>query len=782
MSVFRDLSSVFWPSGDRLSEEAKVKVQTHRVLSLFGTFIVPLFGLFYDIPFAGEIDSVLSRLAISAFFAGVLIASYASAHVRHYLAQWIHAGLYGTLAWTVLATTADQFGAEYTVGLLVVYATFLAVVGFGSKTITPVLWFAGIGILLTAGGIALSAPLRTSPYVLLAYMTTVAVAETLTIRGSLTSARQLEERDQQFRAAQRVAKLGYWSHDVQSGDLHCSPEARRIFGWSATAEVTPETFQEAVHPDDQERVRAALEAALADEDALDVQHRIRGAAGRERIVRERGVVHRDETGTPTTLIGAVLDVTEQKEIERALRRSEQRFRGLFEESALGIALLDHEGQLLEVNPALESMLGFESGALKGRHFEEFTHPDDVEKDKAFYRELTRGERTAYQLEKRYVRPDGEIIYGRLTVSSREGPEGIQVIGMVEDITAETKRKEQLRLFRKIVEQAHEGVVIVKDAPLEEAAPPIAYVNPAFTEMTGYDAEEAIGRPVTFLQGAETEPWVLERLRTRMEEGHVFEGEAINYRKDGHRFVNRWSIAPVRDEDGRVTHWVSVQRDVTEERQMGKRLLEVQEEERRRIDSEMHDQMGGILTALQLTIDGARVSAQDRGEVTEWLDQVVDLVDQLSGVARTISRRLHPGELEDHGLGPALHSLADQMKERRGLEVHLDMQRTSQDRYSTLVEMTAYRVVQEALVNVVAHAETTAAQVTVEEEDEHLRFQVTDHGVGFDLEKQTGQRTYGLHGMAKRVERLNGEITVQSEVGEGTRISATLPLGVAYVPT
>ena len=125
------------------------------------------------------------------------------------------------------------------------------------------------------------------------------------------------------------------------------------------------------------------------------------------------------------------------------------------------------------------------------------------------------------------------------------------------------------ILKEAFDAAFDGILIT-DANLDVPGPRILHANPAFCRMTGYSAEEVIGREPRFLQGAETDRSVMERLRNDLENGRHFEGSAINYRKDGTAFHMHWTISPVRNKDGQTTHFVAVQRDVTE----SKRLLEM----------------------------------------------------------------------------------------------------------------------------------------------------------------------------------------------------------------
>ncbi len=135
-------------------------------------------------------------------------------------------------------------------------------------------------------------------------------------------------------------------------------------------------------------------------------------------------------------------------------------------------------------------------------------------------------------------------------------------------------EDQLRLAQQALAQIRESVVIT-ETELEEPGPAIVYVNAAFTKMTGWLPEEVTGRSPRFLQGPKTTRKTLDRLRRQLERGEAFEGEDINYRKDGSEFWIDWYIEPLHGPDGEITYWVAVQRDVSEKRELQAQLLQAQ---------------------------------------------------------------------------------------------------------------------------------------------------------------------------------------------------------------
>src|SRR5262245_53277393 len=147
-----------------------------------------------------------------------------------------------------------------------------------------------------------------------------------------------------------------------------------------------------------------------------------------------------------------------------------------------------------------------------------------------------------------------------------------VLAMISDKRAE----DHLRLLTTVVEQSTESVLITT-AQLDWPGPQIVYVNPAFTSMTGYMPEEVIGKTPRILQGPRTDRSELNRLRSDCAAGKVFHGEVINYRKNGSEFVLEWTVGPVWNERGEITHFVATQRDVTERLQVDEKLCKGEEE-------------------------------------------------------------------------------------------------------------------------------------------------------------------------------------------------------------
>lgn len=227
--------------------------------------------------------------------------------------------------------------------------------------------------------------------------------------------------------------------------------------------------------------------------------------------------------------------------------------------------LDSDGVFtLAEGKAIET-LDLQSNKLIGKSiFELFHHlPDFL----ANVRACLAGKEVVWQSTIANIVYDNHVIPLMQANDEIAGLVGISVV----NVTKHQQTEEQLRLLAAAVNSTEDAVMITS-TDLEYPGPTILFVNPAFTKMTGYTAEEAIGLSPRILQGPNTDRTVLNRLRQSLEAGETFYGQAINYRKDGTEFDNEWHIEPIRDKQGIVTHYLGVQRDVTERKKAEAQLI------------------------------------------------------------------------------------------------------------------------------------------------------------------------------------------------------------------
>jgi signal transduction histidine kinase len=208
-----------------------------------------------------------------------------------------------------------------------------------------------------------------------------------------------------------------------------------------------------------------------------------------------------------------------------------------------------------------------------------------------------------------------------------------------------------------------------------------------------------------------------------------------------------------------------------------RLLRAEEQERRRLAAELHDDTVQVLAACLVALDRLEqaVETADRSRITTVVIAARRTLAAATDRTRRLMFELRPTSLQDEGLAGALRDLADQAGEESGLKVSVSV---PEERYSYVVEEIAYRTVREAIVNVRKHARATALEVQVSEADGRLRGRVADDGRGFEvaaaLERSRRQRRMGLDAMRERLQLAGGAVDVRSAPGCGTVVSFELP--------
>ena len=244
------------------------------------------------------------------------------------------------------------------------------------------------------------------------------------------------------------------------------------------------------------------------------------------------------------------------------------FRDVFNASPIGIAVENLEGQPLFVNLAFCSMLGFSEEELRSKHCVDFSPPEDAEKDWSLFQQLRAGSIDHYQLEKRYFRRDGSLVWGRLSISLLKSRPSPLVLAMVEDITAK-KAAEDARFRHAAVVESSEDAIISKNLDAV-----IVSWNAGAQRIFEYTEAEAVGQPITILippDLLDEENTILERLRAG---GRIEHYETIRLTKTGRKVDVSLTISPIRDSSGKLVGFSKIAQDITERKRAEHALHEI----------------------------------------------------------------------------------------------------------------------------------------------------------------------------------------------------------------
>jgi PAS domain S-box-containing protein len=339
-------------------------------------------------------------------------------------------------------------------------------------------------------------------------------------------------------------------------------------------------------------------------------------------------------------------------------------------------------------------------------------------------------------------------------------------------------------YRRIVDTANEGIWIVDESSR------INFVNNTMAQMFGYSVEDMTGRSTRDFMGAEAAEEAT-RLMDRRRAGIAEQFDFPFLRKDGTELWGIVSTTPMVNERGEFCGALGMITDITRRKQaetelrrsrdqlreMAGKVLQAQEEERRRISRELHDDI--VQKVAALAIGMSRVKRQAVAVSESLAEELAGMQQRISALAqdvRQISHRLHPAVLEHAGLMTALKVFVEEFSEAEGLEVMLTVPDSS-DTIPREVAMCVYRVVQEWLRNIAKHARAKSAEVVVSIAANDLHLVIKDGGQGFDVEEARG-KGLGLVSIEERVRICQGTVKITSEFNRGSALEARIPLAVS----
>lgn len=402
--------------------------------------------------------------------------------------------------------------------------------------------------------------------------------------------------------------------------------------------------------------------------------------------------------------------------------------------------------------------------------------------------IRRGEQVPHY-ETRRMRKDGTAIDVSLVVSPVKTGDGelLGVSVVARDISERKRAEETLARLAAIVDSSEDAII---GKTLDTT---IVSWNHGAEELYGYTATEAIGQPIGILfpPGAEDDARsVMEQIRT----GKGMHYETKRQRKDGTIIDVCVTVSPIKTPAGEVTGASSVARDITERKQaeaarmqiarleqsqVARRLLlervfETQEQERRRIARELHDEAGQLMASVLVglrALDDSNTIDEAKGQAQRLRGVVVKAIDEVGRLARG----LHSSVLDDHGLGVALERYAAEYSRTRNIAVNLALNESAID-LPPAVQLAVFRIIQEAITNVARHAAASTISIRVTRSATGLEATVADNGRGFDTDTASlhSEVHLGLQSMHERAAILGGTVSVRSGA-TGTTIAVHIPL-------
>ncbi len=490
----------------------------------------------------------------------------------------------------------------------------------------------------------------------------------------------------------------------------------------------------------------------------------------------------------------ILELDKNKKMEAALRRSENSLKEAQRIAHIGNWGLDLVRNVLIWSDEIYRMLELDPQGFTATReaFLDAVHPEDREFVNQAYTTSLRT-KEPYDIAYRLLLSGGRLKYVHELCETTYSPDGTPLgsIGTVHDITerkhVEAALKESEERYRSIFENSPLGIF---QSTFEGR---FLRVNPALAAILGYESPGDLIGSISDIAGQvyadpEARAGILGRIRGNGGRT-IYENEYL--RKDGGKGIGHLTMRIINDENGVPHHLDGTVEDVTKKRMteerlqrtmeqlrtLSHRLLEIQETERRYIALELHDEIGQALTALRIGLkrtERSKTLASALASIHENTPTVGELINKV----RNLSIELRPSVLDDFGLTAALDWYVNRLSAKAGFRAVFDTALT-EERFSPVLELTCFRITQEALTNVARHSDAKTVHVHLEVMSGELRLTVRDDGKGFNIDESriraSKGESFGLLGMRERASLAGGRLELTSKPGKGTIIHAYFPL-------
>ena len=489
------------------------------------------------------------------------------------------------------------------------------------------------------------------------------------------------------------------------------------------------------------------------------------------------------------------DITQRRVLEQsAVDASENRFKLVADNTSDGIVIFGADRRISYVSPSYVKQQGYMDAAellnLLPDMIYASVHPQDRDILSASIDRAIDAQVSDSMYSYRTLNAMGHYVWCEASAKYQYDACGhfYQACVVIRDI----HQRRQAEEFQRIAAAAFETqeAIVITDANTM-----ILQVNQAFTQTTGYSAQETVGLPLQIRRSGQHDEDFSREVWDTVHRTGVWQGEIWDRHKGGSLTPKLLTITAVRGDDAAVSHYVGfyfdlserkdseaamldMNRILTESRQQLRNLVAMNasrlENEKRHMAREVHDELGQVLTALRMDLSLAML--RHAGQLPELNTELQDMrgqVDRAIQGVRDVATSLRPAVL-DMGLVPSLAWLCREFA-RRG---RVTCEFKAPDEALTLEpdrEVVIFRIVQESLTNITRYAHASHVTVKLTRRDDELSLEVRDNGVGFDLEDVTRRGSLGLLGIRERAIALGGKVDVGSTLGQGTVIRVTIPL-------
>ena len=715
----------------------------------------------------------------------------------------------------------------------------------------------------------------------------------------------LQVSEERYERAMRATTDGLWVWNLVTGETYLSPRWKMMLGFAETDQLgkDQESFMSRLHPDDWPRVQAARKAHFEQRVPYQVELRLCTKNGDYRWFLTRGAADWNEQGEAVCMTGTIADITDRKQAEEALQESEQRFRAVFEQAAVGVAEMETAtGRFLNVNQRICDINHRTREELLGMTFKDMTCPEDLPRSLERLEELKAGKIRSYNLEKRNLRPDGSYNWVNLTVSPMwlPGEPPVRHVAVLEDINERKRVEQELQeseqRFRAVFEQAAVGVAVIDTASgrylsvnqrmceinrrsreellqltfmdvtyrddlqgdlqqMEElkagriasfnlekrnvapngeltwinqtvspmwrpGEPPLRHIavvkditerkeaelnyrlelaynqalvshttafivgmdlagrflhaNQAFIEAMGYTKKQVIGKTpwkIGLMDAAET-------VRSKERFARLLRGEKnppadsrLRTKSGEWRSVELRSTV-TRKPDGSLDRVVVTGTDMTERNRLQQEVLRVVEQEQARVGHDLHDGVGQTMTGIVSLLEALEGDLQ--GDTKQQAQRIHELLRQSVSEVRRMSHGLSPTSVKCRGLVGALQLLAETVRTnfRTPCLCEVDASIVIQ---SNDIEAHLFRIAQEAVNNALRHGKPSKVKLSLQQVNQtECELRIEDDGTGMKKSKGGQPSGIGVRVMDYRANLIGARLTIKAKPRRGVIVTCLFP--------
>ena len=483
--------------------------------------------------------------------------------------------------------------------------------------------------------------------------------------------------------------------------------------------------------------------------------------------------------TTTDLIQSNEELREQARkrlrAEEALRESQEQFTSAFRDAAIGMALVSPDGHWLQVNRALCDIVGYTEQELLATNFQAITHPDDLDADLAYVKQLLAGEIPTYHMEKRYIHKLGEVAWIQLNVSLIRNLEGrpLYFIAQIQNVT------DRHRVTAELRESEARLQAILDNSPtlifLKDTAGRYLLVNREFEHIFHLTRKDIVGKTdAELFSPAQATAFRANDLKV-LQANAPLQFEELALHNDGPHTSIVFKF-PLHDEAGTPYAIGGITTDITDRTQAELALRESEEdlrqvlEEREQLSRDLHDNIIQTICAVGMGLEQCQHLMQE--SPTAAVHQLVQAIAGLNQVIRDVRGHL----VSEHAEAPSnlehvqreLTRLTQTVENVQGPQFRVTVNEGALHGLSQEVARQLMSITREAVSNSLKHSRASTVSVSLQEHGTRVRLAIDDDGVGFDPERRRA-RGHGLRNIAARTQQIGGTLQVMSQPQQGTHI-------------